>query len=761
MDFRSVTSLVNEILSVSKYSKLDTMDGIALLICWHHGESFRSNFSDGSFSELYSSGEWAYHFLINTLTEEQRKLIYNNWEVVAEILFNMYILEKDIITVSEPASVLMTHLLNVETDDYFPSDPIHNPFGGDLYVAMNHEDWYIRVEDSSQNNLRFYELYLIAKGRKSCFEYYQKNPFNKENPDQTYKYMYIPGIPIGIKQYGSKYAEEYVIKALGHLEEGGRMIVALPSDSLWSDDYYELREELINSQKLKYVISFRPGSYFASSGIAMTAYVIDNNVIKERSFAYVDLTKVSLTDQNARQSVAHRIEDGDTTLVTNISFDSILGSQDYSLRTSIGDAAHKERIGVKYIKLREVLTPYKKTDVLDGTDMVPRLSGKDMHLTLPEFEIDVKEIGLAALNGRFNRIDEPVFCFHSITRNYVWFLGAQDFSSYCNNDIFLFRLASDIITPEYLCFILSEDDVVADIQSRVTGVIPRISRENLLDVLIPVPDDSSQEVSLQRIASYISELKSKLFKTSKKVTEETIEDIRDDIEDKKHLLGSYNSEIQTGLNRIVKKLRDGVVYDAHTKVFNESNIEIADFLAGLVSKSVTLGFITASIGGNIFEPVNKPLNTDLFFRDYKNDLDSDDCFRDIDVLIEIKEPNTFIMIDHKALRLILDTITNNAIMHGFSDPFYGQKCLKISLEQEPLKGVAILTVANNGNPVAEEFNDKLYASKFGKCGPTAHSGRGGNFIHKAMKYYKGEYSINTTDKDWPFIISLYIPFSHE
>ena len=46
MDFRSVTSLVNEILSVSKYSKLDTMDGIALLICWHHGESFRSNFSD-------------------------------------------------------------------------------------------------------------------------------------------------------------------------------------------------------------------------------------------------------------------------------------------------------------------------------------------------------------------------------------------------------------------------------------------------------------------------------------------------------------------------------------------------------------------------------------------------------------------------------------------------------------------------------------------------------------------------------------------
>ena len=78
MDFRSVTSLVNEILSVSKYSKLDTMDGIALLICWHHGESFRSNFSDGSFSELYSSGEWAYHFLINTLTEEQRKLIYNN-----------------------------------------------------------------------------------------------------------------------------------------------------------------------------------------------------------------------------------------------------------------------------------------------------------------------------------------------------------------------------------------------------------------------------------------------------------------------------------------------------------------------------------------------------------------------------------------------------------------------------------------------------------------------------------------------------------
>jgi len=227
------------------------------------------------------------------------------------------------------------------------------------------------------------------------------------------------------------------------------------------------------------------------------------------------------------------------------------------------------------------------------------------------------------------------------------------------------------------------------------------------------------------------------------------------------LLGSYNSDIQSGLNLIVKKLRGGVVFDAHTRVFNESKIEIADFLEGLVKKSVNQGFVTASIGGNIFEPVNEPPNADQFFRDYENYLKSDDCYRDIDILIEIKEPNTLLMIDHKALWITLDTITRNAIMHGFSDPFYGQKCLKISLEQETSKEITILTVANNGNPVAEEFNDKLYASKFGKCGPTAHSGRGGNFIHKAMKYYKGEYSINTTDKDWPFIISLYIPFSHE
>ena len=121
---------------------------------------------------------------------------------------------------------------------------------------------------------------------------------------------------------------------------------------------------------------------------------------------------------------------------------------------------------------------------------------REVPFKLPDLFFD--DLSLEHLQGRFTCITEGVFCYHSITQNYLWFEGDNEMPVYCNGDIYTFRIKDKRISPEYLCFALAEEDVQADIKSRVEGaVITRVRRKSFLDVEIPIPDVEQEYRFLQ------------------------------------------------------------------------------------------------------------------------------------------------------------------------------------------------------------------------------------------------------------------------
>ena len=333
---------------------------------------------------------------------------------------------------------------------------------------------------------------------------------------------------------------------------------------------------------------------------------------------------------------------------------------------------------------------------------------------------------------------------------------------YCNGDIFTFQINDSQITPEYICFVLAEEDIQADIKSRGEGsFMHRVDRKSFLDIEIPIPDTEQESLFLQEEMRFVSERKTRLAEKEKEAHKESLADITDDIEDKIHLLGPYNFDVQSGINRILKKLQKGEKLDASTHIFKDSDIRLDSYLENLLSKSQSAGYITASIGGSIFQDVDRPTDCFLFLQDYLTYLQADDTYEGIKFNLQ-PIPSPFpLMITPRSLRLVLDTVVRNAVMHGFSDGFYGEKRIEIAIAEDVIPGMVVLSIANNGLPAAEGFSEDLYERKFGKCGRTGHTGRGGFFVSNAMHFYKGAVSISTEDEKWPFIVNLHIPVSHE
>jgi len=766
MERKLIESIINGIVRQNRDNATIVLDGIALLLCRNNRQEIRSHLSNKEFDfeNLFVDGTYSINHIQERVPDEQLKLLYENFALTAEVLLD-YVQTKvprfyeQQGSIKEGVSRLMMHFMKPEQGDF-----IYNPFGGDYYAPIAYPDTRFLSDVISQKESRYLQLVMAAKCQKNVISR-PSNPFMRpEDEKEHYELIYIPALPFGIRiaGMGRKIEEDFVLRMMKILVPGGRMVVVLPSTALSADNYFELRKTLADTGYLRSITLLGAGAAYRSTGITTAIF----EIVKERntsgSFYLFNATSFNLEIDSSITKLYDRLDNKASEISSVIEFSSLFSSHNAQIFDPAARLSRIERPGFKYVKLRRILEQYSNPAELDGTAMVPRLSGKDMHLELPEYMIDVQDVEVTEATGRFTRITEPVFCFHGITLNFLWCVGEEGLPIYCNSDIYTFTIREKEITPEYLCFVLNEDDIAADIKSRIAGArIQRISRESLLDVEIPIPDEDRKDLFRQEAERFISERKTRLAEREKVAHQETIEDIKEDIKDKIHLLGPYNQDIQTGLNRILGKLNKGETLDAHSKVFKNFNVELADFIQSLLNKSIDAGYITASIGGSIFEAVDRPLDSFTFLQEYVAYLQCDNSYRDVEISLgQILSPYA-LMIDEKALKLVLDTIVRNAVRHGFSAIVDEPKKIKISISNNESNDMAIISVANNGARVSEDFDESKYGDKFWKCGRTGNTGRGGHFVKSAMDFYKGTYSIDTDDEEWHFVINLFIPMSHE
>lgn len=766
MERKLINSVVNGILRNHFDSEENTLRGIALWLCRQMNVSLKDGMENhaASLEDLFVDGEEAAHKIAQNIPREQLRLLEENFALTAETLLLLsyhYGFKPTNLSlpVTEAASRFLFSFLRPHEGSI-----IYNPFGGDYYAPGRYPQYRFVSPNIDGQVSDFSILYQAARGLGNS-TYFTFNPFlNPEGGESVYDSIYIPAMPYGVRimGFGRKIEENYILNALRLLRGGGRMVVVLPAMALTADSFFELRKTLLDKRILRRVILFPTKALWSNTTLSTVAFVLENSWNENPYFYLHDLSKGSFSTTEESQELFNLVAFNDPAASVTIEYSAPFSTHNVQILPPSASLQRIERPGFKYVRLGELLSPYRKSVELDGTEMVARLSGKDMHLTLPDYMIDIQDVEITPARGRFTRIEEPVLCFHGITQNYVWCIGEKDYPVYCNSDIYTFRISSELISPEYLCFVLGQEDILADIKSRVSGYgIPRITRQALLDVAIPVPDQDRQDLVTQELQRFISDQKTMLAEQQKRSHEADIEDIREDIKDKIHLLGPYNTNVQTGIHRIVKMLQRGDKLEAGTEVYKDSGIELLGFLKSLLVKSEDAGYIMASIGESIFEEAEQPLDAFTFIQEYVARLQSDEEYEGISFEITpIKRP-CYMMITERSLRLVLDTIVRNAVLHGFSDAFSGPRKIRFGLDVHPGSGFAVISVANNGLPAAEGFTQSLYEGKFGKCGPTAHSGRGGFFVARAMAYYKGYVIVNTSDKKWPFDVWLHIPISHE
>ena len=764
MERKLVISVINGILRNHFDSEENTLRGIALWLCRQMNVSVRDDEENGSASleDLFIDGEEAARKIERNVPRKQLQLLEESFAMTTEVLLfssvPTWIPSRQPSTpVNKAASRFLFSFICPKNDNV-----IYNPFGGDYFAPEQHPQYRFISPTLDGHVSDFSVLYQAARGLTNS-TYFTFNPFlNPEGGESVYESIYIPAMPYGVRimGLGRKIEENYILNALRLLREGGRMVVVLPAMSLTADNYFELRKTFLDKRILRRVILL--SSLTPDATVKNVAFILENSRNENPFFYFHDLSKRSLSTNEDAQELTNLVIAHDPDVSAAIEYAAPFSTHNVQILPPSASVQRIERPGFKYVKLGELLSPYRKSVELDGTEMVARLSGKDMHLTLPDYMIDIQDVEITPASGRFTCIEEPVLCFHGITQNYVWCIGEKDYPVYCNSDVYTFRISSELISPEYLCFVLGQEDIKADIKSRVSGYgIPRITRQSLLDVAIPVPDKDRQVLVTQELQRFVSDQKTMLAEQQKRSHEADIEDIREDIKDKIHLLGPYNTNVQTGIHRIVKMLQRGDKLEAGTEVYKDSGIELLGFLKSLLVKSEDAGYIMASIGESIFEEVEQPLDVFTFIQEYVARIQSDEEYEGISFEITpIKRP-CYMMITERSLRLVLDTIVRNAVLHGFSDAFSGPRKIRFGLDVHPGSGFAVISVANNGLPAAEGFTQSLYEGKFGKCGPTAHSGRGGFFVARAMAYYKGYVIVNTSDKKWPFDVWLHIPISHE
>jgi signal transduction histidine kinase len=110
------------------------------------------------------------------------------------------------------------------------------------------------------------------------------------------------------------------------------------------------------------------------------------------------------------------------------------------------------------------------------------------------------------------------------------------------------------------------------------------------------------------------------------------------------------------------------------------------------------------------------------------------------------------LVDIEKLKAVFDNIIDNSERHGFIDG--DRRDYTQVIEVEKNDNILVIKFKNNGKRPDETFTADAYFTKGCKVGPTGNTGLGGYQVKKYIEQMGGMVSIDTTDKNYTFIVTL-------
>ncbi len=222
-----------------------------------------------------------------------------------------------------------------------------------------------------------------------------------------------------------------------------------------------------------------------------------------------------------------------------------------------------------------------------------------------------------------------------------------------------------------------------------------------------------------------------------------IHKIRDLIEDYSY---SNSAELLKEIPRLIKNVKLNlmeVLISSLPKFIERAN-DIDDSYDSLFSYIETIG--VTNIRKNDTIPITDFLNR--YIKHYTT-LDKKRAYLSLEPTLI--DSNYTITYNKALLRVMLDSIIDNAYKHGFEN--YNCEDPQIRLILKENADYLILKICNNGRPI--EINNKDYKTRGVFKGPTGHTGLGGYLISKNAEKLGGYIEL-PQKKDWNTEVHLYI-----
>lgn len=503
------------------------------------------------------------------------------------------------------------------------------------------------------------------------------------------------------------------------------------------------REYLIENNLLDTVISL-PSNVLYNTGVKSCILVCKRNRHENAPVRYIHGENYFVGEGIHNRSFDYdgfvKMLEGDSCDCVEVSLDEIR-QHDYNLEPS--SLYYKQKLelkeGQKVVKIGELITlengmriPSKDVNCLVNRNL---LSSHFISILLNDGKQETPTSKTSSLPCRkYEKSTNKYVLAFSSTGNIRYGINTTGNEFVVPSGVQVFKINEALVTPEYLAYILVDNTIVS------TGRIPLSSYMNF-----PIVIDS-----MVRQREIVESEKQKYHQkmTEEKEAESKRLGVRQNTSDLEHMLSLTQSRIDNNISklesstpssddykRIVKSLKDNVEYMKRVIKYNSSNLDSHSF-----NKKK----------GNIIEFIQNYADS---WRNYGGE-----CF-ELVVANEIDEMPVM-SFDKAMITVMLDSILNNAFRHSFKKrkdyTEHNMVQIKLSIVERELKPFVLISVSNNGDPIAEGFTVDDYISKGRYSYSSGRSGLGGYHVYKIVKGHDG-YLCLDSNKMWGVIVDVLLP----
>lgn len=318
-----------------------------------------------------------------------------------------------------------------------------------------------------------------------------------------------------------------------------------------------------------------------------------------------------------------------------------------------------------------------------------------------------------------------------------FYLHDSNESFFCPSGVRVFSVNKSIVDPKYLINVLLSNPAIK--KSRMS----LMAFENYPFVI----DDLNTQKKLVngKLLQYHARMQRIQESEAQRLG------VKQNVSDLEHMLGSTQQKLNNIIDRLtritpenekypemVKQLKDNMDYMNRIIHYNNASIEdeslnikkqnFWDFIENYLSA-------WSNYGGNYFNFVIENYITSRF----------DICF------------------DKALFTVMLDSVLNNAIRHGFHKRKDYTPDNKVNfgfyLEKYKNEPYLVIRIGNNGDPLSDDFTIEDYITKGRFTSNTGRSGLGGYHVYQVVKGHKGYLALDS-NKIWNVVVEILIPVTN-